>query len=51
MSLVLLATIGGSLALCLLFEQLPWPFRALVGLPEQPAGAPAPEKSTVPLRY
>jgi hypothetical protein len=51
MSLVLLATIGGSLALCLLFEQLPWPFRALVGLPERPAGAPAPEKSTVPLRY
>ncbi|WP_353643766.1 acyltransferase family protein [Mesorhizobium sp. WSM2239] len=51
MSLVLLATIGGSLVLCLLFEQLPWPFRALVGLPERPAGAPAPEKSTVPLRY
>lgn len=51
MSLVLLVTIGGSLALCLLFEQLPWPFRALVGLPEQPADAHAPEKSTVPLRY
>jgi peptidoglycan/LPS O-acetylase OafA/YrhL len=51
MSLVLVATISGSLALCLLFEQLPWPFRALVGLPEQPVGAPAPETSTVPLRY
>jgi hypothetical protein len=28
-----------------------WPFRALVGLSEQPADAPAPEKSAVPLRY
>jgi hypothetical protein len=51
MSLVLVATVGGSLALCILFERLPWPYRALVGLPEQPAGAPVPEKSTVPIRY
>ena len=51
MSLVLMATVAGSLALCILFERLPWPYRALVGLPEQPVGAPAPEKSTVPLRY
>ena len=50
--LVLSLTLGVSLAFCVLAERLPWPLRALVGLPEQPMGARGLAKApTQPIRF
>jgi glucan biosynthesis protein C len=49
--MVLALTVGVSLIFYVLAERLPWPLRALVGLPEQPAGARDLSKASQPARF
>ncbi|SFK68502.1 Acyltransferase family protein [Mesorhizobium albiziae] len=49
--MVLALTVGVSLIFCVLAERLPWPLRALVGLPEQPAGARDLATASQPVRF